>query len=148
MPTFTVRPAQETDLPALWPLLCEMGKTDSEAAVLARTARLLGDSSHCLPVALAGGLVVGYAWAQDYGPHLRSGDRVARLNDLFVAEDHRRRGAGALLLSAVTDWARARGVRWLQWQASADALPFYERLGLFGDPCPDPGHPFFEMEFQ
>ncbi|MGI8587023.1 MAG: GNAT family N-acetyltransferase [Chloroflexia bacterium] len=135
-------------MPALWPLLRAMGKTDAEAAVLARAARLLGDPAHFLPVALSGGLAVGYAWAQDYGPHLRSGDRAARLHDLFVEEDQRRTGAGTLLMLAVTDWVRLRGTRWLQWQASAHAVPFYERIGLFGDPCPDPGHPFFEMEFQ
>jgi hypothetical protein len=36
---------------------------------------------------------------------------------------------------------------WMEWQASRDALGFYEHLGLVGDPCPDQEHPFFEITF-
>lgn len=142
-----VRPVAEDDLPALWPLLAAMGFTEARELVLHRVAELRGQVAHYLPVAVIAGGVVGYAWAQDYGPHIRSGQRTARLHDLFVAPEHRRQGAGAHLLATVTTWAQERGVRWLQWQASVAALPFYARLGLAGDPCPDPGHPFFEIEF-
>jgi hypothetical protein len=36
----------------------------------------------------------------------------------------------------------------MEWQASSDALGFYERLGLRGEACSDPDHPFFEIDFQ
>lgn len=64
-----------------------------------------------------------------------------------MTETHRRRGVGRALFIAVKDWANEHGVRWLEWQASAEALDFYQRLGLQGDPCPDPGHPYFEIDF-
>jgi GNAT superfamily N-acetyltransferase len=78
---------------------------------------------------------------------LRTGARTARLHDLFVTPDHRRRGIGSALFLAVKTWAERRGVRYLEWQASRAALPFYERLGYTGDPCPQPDYPFFEIEF-
>jgi GNAT superfamily N-acetyltransferase len=104
---------------------------------------------HVLLVAVTDGeaSVLGYAWAQDYGSHLRSGKSVARLNDQFVAPTYRRSGTGTRLFVSVVRWVEERGVTWLQWQASSAALPFYERLGLAGDPCPDQGHPFFELDF-
>src|SRR5207248_11475500 len=98
-------------------------------------------------VAIDGYRLVGYGWAQDYGPHLRSGASTARLHDLFAVPDCRRRGIGAALFTAIKTWAMGKGVRYLQWQASLSAVPFYERLGYAGDPCPQPDYPFFEIEF-
>lgn len=147
-----VRAATTEDWPSLWPLLRGMGKTTSECEVRERLGRVLPREDHFLPVVVEGdgphSPALGYAWAQDHGPHLRSGKRVARLHDLFVAPEHRRRGVGGLLLGAVAGWATDRGVAWLQWQSSPAAVPFSERLGLAGDPCPDPGHPFFEIDFS
>ena len=48
---------------------------------------------------------------------------------------------------AIKTWAERKGVRYLEWQASLSAVPFYERLGYTGDPCPQPDYPFFEIEF-
>lgn len=77
---------------------------------------------------------------------MRTGRSIVRLHDLFVSPTHRRSGIGTQLFGFVARWAKERGATWLQWQASAAALPFYERLGFVGDPCPDPKHPFFEIE--
>jgi GNAT superfamily N-acetyltransferase len=146
-PGVLIRPLASVDIPALWPLLQAMVKTDSEAGVAKRLEALISLDSHYLPIATIADSPVGYAWAQDYGLHLRSGLSTVRLHDLYVAPPHRRLGAGARLFEAVWQWTEQRGAKWLQWQASQDALPFYTSLGLPGDPCPDPGHPFFEIEF-
>ncbi len=69
------------------------------------------------------------------------------MNDLYVDALYRRHGHGRALFERVESWARARGVRWLQWQSARAALGFYERLGLTGDSCPDPDHPEFEIDF-
>ena len=71
---------------------------------------------------------------------MRRGDQVG----LDVIHQ-RRQSVGRRLFLAVLDWATERGADWLEWQASLDAMPFYEQLGYSGDPCPDPGHPSFEI---
>lgn len=143
---FLVRPVEESDIPYLWPIVED--NADSEKNFIQRVSwkRTLPD--HYIPVAVVRGRAVGYAWVHDYGPHIRVGHRTARLNDLFVAEEWRRCGAGRRLFEEVRGWCERRGVRWLQWQSSQDAVGFYERLGLKGDSCPDPEHPFFEIEFR
>ncbi|MSP13048.1 MAG: N-acetyltransferase [Chloroflexi bacterium] len=144
----TIRPCVISDGPEMWPLLQDMGYIDSEAGVRQRLTALSLREDHYIPVAAVETLIVGYAWVQDYGPHLRSGARTARLNDLYVLPAWRRHGAGRRLFAAVRAWAQARGVRWLQWQASRAAIPFYERLGFQGDTVGDlPEHPFFEIDF-
>lgn len=50
------------------------------------------------------------------------------LAGLFVVPEHRRRGAGAVLVHAIEDQARARGVARLYLYTSA-AAGFYTRLG-------------------
>ncbi len=60
----------------------------------------------------------------------------------------RRAGVGTALFRSVREWAATRHVKCLQWQSTEDALPFYRSLGLNGDPCPDPAHPFFEIKFE
>lgn len=147
-PPITIRPAEPCDWPSLWPLLRAMGGADSEAAARERLRQFSEQSDHYVPVAIAAGEVVGYAWVQDYGPHLRGGVRTARLHDLYVAPAWRRRGFGRRLFEAARAWGAGHSVRWLQWRASVAAVPFYERLGLAGDTKSDlEQHPFYEIEF-
>ncbi len=145
-PEHRIRPATPEEWEAILPLLQRMGGRGDEAA-RQRFARITQSADHYLPVAVDDGYHIGYAWAQDYGPHLRSGDRTARLHDLFVLSIQRKRGIGTALFAAIRAWAEGRGVRYLEWQASQAAVPFYERLGYIGDPCPQPEYPFFEIEF-
>jgi GNAT superfamily N-acetyltransferase len=141
----TIRLIRPPEFPVLWALLREMGRTDSEESVRDRVADISKDPHHFLSAAFAADVAVGYVWAQDYGPHLRSGQRVVRLHDLYVAPNSRRLGIGARLFVASRDWAEEHGATWLQWQAGREALAFYAQLGLKGEPCPDPEHPFFEI---
>jgi hypothetical protein len=50
-----------------------MGTTSDEPAAYERFAELLHGQSWAMFMASVGGEVVGYAAAQDHGPHLRSG---------------------------------------------------------------------------
>ncbi|WP_280837529.1 GNAT family N-acetyltransferase [Micromonospora sp. A200] len=147
----TVRPLGSADWPALWPMLRDMGVTDEPPeAHRARYLYLLADPRWVILGAEAGGDLLGYAAAQDHGPHLRGGDehRTARLHDLYVRPELRRGGVGRSLLAAVREWAATR-VRHLEWQAHHErAAPFYERLGHRGDPCPQPDHPTFQIHFH
>lgn len=142
---FLIRPVEVSDLPSLW--LVARPYADNEASFTERVAakRLLAD--HYIPVCLIGDEVVGYAWVHEYGVHIRNGLSTARLNDLIVSTEHRHLGVGRALFESVVTWVEGRSVKWLQWQASTKAVGFYERLGLQGDPCPDPEHPFYEVTF-
>lgn len=103
---------------------------------------------HCIRIAAEDGLLVGYAWAQDLGPHLRSGDSIVRLHDLWVDEYVRLGGVGRSLFEAVRGWAAARGARWLQWHAGMTAAGFYDSLGIAPTPSQDDNHPFYEIDFE
>ncbi len=141
-----IREAIESDWQAIWPLLSQMGKVNDRESVRARFLQLLEWDNHYMPVASVSQELIGYAWAQDFGPHFRSGIQGARLHDLFVDPGWRRRGVGKTLFEIVKSWGRKRGVMELQWQVSVAALPFYYSLGLLPKPAEDPAHPYFSIE--
>lgn len=147
----TVRSLLAEDWPGLWPMLKDMGVNgDHPDTQRERYLGLVADPRWVILGAQADGELAGYAAVQDHGPHLRSGDdhRVARLHDLYVRPDLRMGGVGRALMAAVSEWARHR-VRYLEWQAHRErAVPFYERLGYKGDPCPQPEYPTFEIDFR
>lgn len=122
----------------------KLGEDESKA----QFRRILADPLHLLAVAQLEQDLSGYAWAQNYGPHLRAGFATARLHDLFVHKAHRKRGVGKGLLEHVKNWAKGEGITYLQWQANHRSTGFYEALGLEAISDPDPEHPFFEVEFD
>jgi len=140
-----VRPCGQDDVDQVTRLAGLMGRAGPDAEVAERIHRIGTLPDHLLCVAGRGGGLIGYAWAQDYGPHLRTGEALVRIHDLFVEPGVRRRGVGKELFTHVRRWAARRGAAYIQWQASQEALPFYAALEFAGDPCPDPEHPFFEI---
>ncbi len=142
-PEMMVRSAQLEDFSNLVPLFAAPEHDGLED----RFKRVILSHDHVFVVGELEGAIVGYAMAQGYLPHLRSSDETVRLHDLMVVDKYRRRGVGRALFGAVTDWVKARGSRYLEWQSSASGIAFYESLGLKGDPCPQPEYPFFEMDF-
>ncbi len=97
-----------------------MGTDDEEPTARVRYASLLPDPRWGVLGATDGERLLGYAAVQDYGPHLRLGDlhRIARLHDLYVHPDHRRRGTGKALMDTAAAWAATR-VRCLEWPAGS-----------------------------
>lgn len=145
-----VTPLVALDWPALWPLLQAMGGAVDEPAGRERFGRLSQDGRWFLVGGRVEGTLVGYAAAQDHGPHLRTGNdhRTARLHDLYVDPAARGQGLGRALMAAVVAWAEVR-VRYLEWQAhETRAAPFYAQLGYRGEPCPQPDYPTFEIDFR
>lgn len=74
-------------------------------------------------VAVVDGAVAGFADVTDAG----------LVDMLFVHPDHTGRGVARLLLTAVIDTARTRGLTRLHTHASRTARPVFERLGFITD---------------
>lgn len=78
-----------------------------------------------------GGRAVGYALFCD-SFHVGLGTPGLHMIDLFVERDHRRAGAGRVLVGTLARICRDRGGTWLTWQCqpqNADAMGFYQRIG-------------------
>ena len=148
MKDFEIRSAVRTDAEHINYLFRERGKTDDEKHVLARVARATEDMENLLALAVIGGNAVGYIWVQNYGPHLRTGMSIARLQDIFVRPPERRSGIAKALFKYGEEWCKKNGISYLQWQATAEAIHFYESLGLTPDTKSDlEENPFFEIDF-
>ena len=141
-----IREAELSDWEGILPLLRGFGRLEEDGAE-GRFQRILNHPDFILVVAEESEVLVGYALAQGYGPRLRSGEESVRLHDLFTLAEYRKHGVGRALLEEVKTWVQQRGARYLEWQSSKAAIPFYEKLGHQGDPCPQPEYPFFEIDF-
>lgn len=143
-----VRPARPDDWPQFYPFLVGLDRPlDSLEAAYGRYQRKLASELECVLVAERSGLIVGIAMAHQWDEYLMSGRKQIRFSTLEVLPEFRRQGVGRALFEGIHDWARSIGARWLEWYASPAAVPFYERLGFRGDPCPQPEYPYFEIDF-
>lgn len=142
-----IRPARPADIDTiahLWEELVAFHRAlDVELPPAApngalRYARRLIDhlddpSAHVL-VAEVDGQVVGYTIGVvvDLAPEMFQQEASGFLADIFVAERYRRHGLGKALVNALSDWFRARGLRYFEWHAAARnpaGIAFWESLG-------------------
>lgn len=121
-----IRRAVSTDIADL--LALESDRFASDRLSRRSLAALARSPSAILLVAEEpGGACLGYALALT-----RRGSRGARLYSIAVSSDAGGRGIGAMLLAAIEDAARARGLARLHLEVRADNLPgirLYERSG-------------------
>jgi GNAT superfamily N-acetyltransferase len=86
-------------------------------------------------IALEDGAPIGYAVVHMRGPEetWATGDRVAELETLAVLPEHRGKGVGRALVQRMHELLRELGVGHFTVSviaSNADAVRFYERLGL------------------
>ncbi|SCY66903.1 GNAT family N-acetyltransferase [Desulfoluna spongiiphila] len=92
---------------------------------------LMGLEGSVIQCVESGGRIVGMCSAQCL-VSTAEGGLSALVEDLVVAEDHRGKGLGAMLLSSVEIWAESHGALRLQLladQTNLEALGFYNRMG-------------------
>lgn len=131
-------------------MLVDMGFVDDESALRERFPRFCASADHPIFVAIdKGGSMLGYAALHDLGEHLRSGDahRTVKLDDLYTAPDHRRRGVARLLMQVVESWARSRPVRYVFWYANqGPAGAAYQAMGYRPEGSGQEGFDFYEID--
>ena len=146
-----IRPAADSDLPALMPLLrgyCdfyEAAPTDDGLERMARALIAASEEEGFLLVAEDedSGDVVGFAACGWKWSSLR-GARIVVLEDLFIATDARGRGHADALIAATADAARrhdAPAVTWLTRHDNHRARAVYDRVGGRAEP-------FIEYELE
>jgi GNAT superfamily N-acetyltransferase len=132
-----IRPAVESDIPALMPLMrgyCQFYEADPPDSGLEEMARALiatEEGQGMLLVADEGGEAVGFAAVGWKWSSLR-GARIAVLEDLFVAPEARGKGAADGLIEACAERARANGAPVVTWLTAPDnhrAQAVYDRVG-------------------
>ena len=136
-PPVRVRPARPEEAGAVADLFNAINGMDGPPPPVRMTAEiarrdLLGPSPRAtLFVAELGGAVVGFATGNTLYDSARAADCVF-LNDLYVAPEARRRGAGRALVAALAADARRRGAGCLWWGVDlpdVEASRFYDALG-------------------
>jgi ribosomal protein S18 acetylase RimI-like enzyme len=130
--TIDIRPARsEPDLAACFPVMHALRPhLGGPAEMIERVLRQF-EQGYRLLAAWSEGLVVGAAGYRMQENLIRG--RFCYVDDLVVAEAHRRYRIGALLLDAVAERARAAGIGGLTLDTALDNLlgqRFYFRYGM------------------
>lgn len=71
-----------------------------------------------------------------------------KLGRVAVLKEHRRQGAGDLVVRSLEQWARQAGQQRVWFHAQIAALPFYEKLGYqaYGDDFLEANIPHIKMQ--
>lgn len=147
-----VRTATEADAACLYELtnLFTPGLETSFEEFEGHLCALLQDPSWFVAVAIGHNALSGYVAVQDYGRALRGSFSVGRIHDLFVTPSARRSGTGRSLVELAFVWAKERPIPMiLDWQATPEAVSFYESLGFKADFVGDfPECPGFTLDLR
>jgi ribosomal protein S18 acetylase RimI-like enzyme len=139
----TTRPAEEPDLPTLVHLLWddEQGRTresllsDDYCRYLAAFQALKGDANVVLLVAVENEEVCGCLQLNILSGLSSRGMRRGLIEDVRVAQTHRRKGIGKLIMLDAVKYARANGCGMIELFVHDDrkaAHAFYEACGFEG----------------
>ena len=134
----TIRPIRREEVPAVWEMLRGLAEYEKMTDILTGDARMVeaalfpasGPRIEVI-VAESAGELLGYALFYPIFGSFRARWRLW-LEDLFVKEEARGRGAGVLLLSALCRIAVDRGWFCVDWEVldwNEPSLEFYRRVG-------------------
>jgi ribosomal protein S18 acetylase RimI-like enzyme len=130
--TIDIRPARsEAELAACFPVMYALRPHLSGPAELIERVLRQFEQGYRLLAAWTGDAVVGAAGYRMQENLIRG--RFCYVDDLVVAEDHRRHRVGALLLDAVAAQARSEGISRLTLDTALDNFlgqRFYFRYGM------------------
>lgn len=150
MNIINLRPVKPSDFQALKPMLDDMGFIDNDNLLADRFPLFCSDQQFGFFLAEHNDQVLGYAFAQDFGTDLRSGNnhRTAKLHDLYVLPKFRRRGVASKLIETIKVWAKERPLRYVFWYANQrEASPIYQKMGYQPEGSGQEGYDYFEIDF-
>jgi GNAT superfamily N-acetyltransferase len=124
-----IRSVRPDDLDELFDLVERFATSfrPERSAFDAAVRALVGQDDAWLGGAESAGRLVAYGLGFDHMTFYANG-RVSWIEEIMVADSHRRRGVGRALMAEFERWARSRGSR-LIGLATRRAAPFYEALG-------------------
>lgn len=138
-----IRRAVEADVPNLLPLMRELAQFEKYADAFAITEETLREQGfrrsppdfHCL-VAEENGVLIGLL-VYYFVPFTYRAKPNVIIKELYVADEHRSKGVGKLLMKAVATEAERAGCGLIKWYVAKwnqRGIEFYERLGAKIDP--------------
>jgi GNAT superfamily N-acetyltransferase len=142
METLVIRKAVETDIPNLLPLMRELAEFEKYAQDFAVTEDVLREQGfrcsppdfHCL-IAEEGGELVGFL-VYYLVPFTYRAKPNLIIKELYIAQPHRSRGVGKLLMKVVASEAVRTGCGMIKWWVAKwneRGIKFYQRLGAHID---------------
>jgi len=138
-----IRRAVEADVPNLLPLMRELAQFEEYADAFAITEEMLREQGfrrsppdfHCL-VAEENGVLIGLL-VYYFVPFTYRAKPNVIIKELYVADEHRSKGVGKLLMKAIATEAEQAGCGLIKWYVAKwnqRGIEFYERLGAKIDP--------------
>ena len=119
------------DLPALKPLLAQLGYAVANAEISTRFQAVFDSPAHAAWVAVSAGRVIGFLHAFER-PALEKPTEIV-VQAMVVEKTLRKSGVGARLMMQTERWAQDRGHASIALSSQidrADAHAFYARLGF------------------
>src|SRR5918992_2495763 len=116
-----MRIADERDLPVIAALRESVGWSTHDWAL--RAVLRPSDEVRCFTVTDRGGRVVGVGSGVSYGA-------LGFVGNMIVAEEHRRRGIGSAILTAILEFLHGRGCTRIELFATSEGRPLYARHGF------------------
>ncbi len=131
-PALNLRSARLSDAPRLAALSGVLGYPQPAERLAATLERVLARGGEVVLVAESEpGLVIG--WLHGAEQELLETGRCCEILGLVVDAEHRGLGAGRALISAIGEWAAARGIDQLSVRSNivrVEAHPFYQSMGF------------------
>lgn len=133
-----IRKAVESDIPSLLPLMRELAEFEKYSKDFAITEEVLREHGfrrsppdfHCL-IAEEGSRLVGFL-VYYFVPFTYRAKPNLIIKELYIADRHRSRGIGRLLMKAVALEAQKAGCGMIKWWVARwneRGMEFYKRLG-------------------
>jgi GNAT superfamily N-acetyltransferase len=137
MTTLVVRKAVASDIPNLLPLMRELAEFEKYAKDFVVTEEVLREQGlrsppdfHCF-IAEEGGELVGFLLYY-FVPFTYRAKPNLIIKELYIADRHRSKGIGKLLMKTVAREAEAAGCGMIKWWVAKwneRGIEFYKRLG-------------------